>query len=323
MNRKCFDFYSLDCYLVVRKIPIIRKVYYFLQWREKKIHFGGNEKKDETYYVIRINPEPKVGVFAYYRYVLGKIMYALEHNYIPVVDMMNYRNMYINWPNHEKNNSWELFFEQPSGIGVEDIKNCHNVVLSSLDMYERGMNYNSCSPTEALTQLANTYIRFSPKVKELIHSSYDKLLSNRGKVCGIKLRGSDYAISKFTDHAIPPTSQSAYEEIVHIVDDVWNEHFDAYFLSTEDESILNYFRERMGDNLIFLPISRYSPNEIWYNSEMSLKQRVNEGYDYCIDIALLAKCDSLITTICQGAGAASIINGKKYNHVHIITRGVY
>lgn len=289
---------------------------------ERKKTFVYREKnKDTVYYIIRVNPTIKAGVFAYYRYVLGKIQYAIEKGYVPIVDMQNYDNMYWNYGN--KKNAWELFFEQPCKVGLEDIQESANIILSDWNPYENNLDYNNYGDNKLAARQAAEYIRFNSYVNDRINRAYSLIGGGIKRICGIKLRGSDYITSRPAGHAIPPEVEEAYCEVEHVLNDVWMEKYDSFFLSTEDETILSYFQDRYQNRLAYLPINRYTRNEVWYQAEKTYEERINEGIEYCIDVALLAKCNALITCRCQGAGAATLINAGKYEHIHVIERGVY
>mgnify|MGYP007121848652 CR=1 FL=1 len=321
--RKHLDFFNHDVYRTIRKIPLVRKICRKLQWREKKLFFTGGQQKDKVFYVVRIDPMREVGVFAYYRYVLGKVRYALEKEYIPVVDMQNYSNVYTGWPNTSGQNAWEFFFEQPFGISINDVRGCKNIILSSIDTYEKNMSFNDYGANKELMEQAERYIRFNESLRLRIDEKYKELFTGRGKVCGIKLRGTDYNISKLKKHAIPPDVEDVYDEIEKVINEVWHEKFDYFFLSTEDQAILEFMQNKYGNRLLYLQVERYLPDEIWYNVNKSVEERRKEGIEYCLDVALLAKCNSLIAGRCQGAGSAVLINNGQYEHLHVIDRGFF
>lgn len=50
------------------------------------------------------------------------IEYALRNDYIPVVDMQNYRNQYLEDAEIGSVNAWEKFFEQPGGVWSEGFR---------------------------------------------------------------------------------------------------------------------------------------------------------------------------------------------------------
>lgn len=70
------------------------------------------------------------GLFAIVNSVINHCEYAYDNGYIPIVDMKHYANQYFKDGRIFKDNSWEYFFEQPSGIGLDDIQDEDEIVIS-------------------------------------------------------------------------------------------------------------------------------------------------------------------------------------------------
>jgi len=89
--------------------------------------------EDKTFYIIR-RPEPGAGLFSNFHWVLGHIIYALEKNYIPVVDMKNYKTYFNETAliNGTKN-AWEYYFKQPTNYNLDEAYKSKNVVVSKMD----------------------------------------------------------------------------------------------------------------------------------------------------------------------------------------------
>lgn len=73
-----------------------------------------------TYYFIR-RQNIDVGLFSNFIVFAGHIRYALSKHYIPVIDCQNYTNNYLDPKLLGKENSWEYYFKQPFGIGVDTV----------------------------------------------------------------------------------------------------------------------------------------------------------------------------------------------------------
>ena len=97
--RQYIQYFFGDIRLVLSKNnPWTRKD--FLFWRKKKYH--AKIKTHTTYYVIRrrsghkkLEGSQNMGVCGWMLFTLGDIAYALEKNYIPVIDMKTYSNSYL------------------------------------------------------------------------------------------------------------------------------------------------------------------------------------------------------------------------------------
>ena len=113
-------------------VNLIRTSYY----KEKRKSYG-TENEDKTFYVIRrMDSYIGCGLFSHVITTVGRIKYALDHNMIPVVDMMNYPNLYISKKELHKINPWEYYFEQPEGYTMEDVQHSKNVVLGDGSIIE-------------------------------------------------------------------------------------------------------------------------------------------------------------------------------------------
>ena len=60
----------------------------------------------------------------------GACAYAVKQGYIPVIDMQNGRNTYLEEGKVGRENAWEYYFEQPCGYRLADIRDAKNVILS-------------------------------------------------------------------------------------------------------------------------------------------------------------------------------------------------
>lgn len=83
-------------------------------WEERIKHFGW-KNRNKTFYVIR-RRDAYCGIFSIYMTTLARIDEALKNGFIPVVDMQNSFNIYLNKKKIGKENAWEYYFEQPRGI---------------------------------------------------------------------------------------------------------------------------------------------------------------------------------------------------------------
>ena len=114
---------------VFQKITFLNEPYTRWKWRERRVSYG-KENPDKTFYVIR-RASCKVGLFSHVMTNMGLVKYALDRGYIPVIDMQNTKNTYLEPDQVGKVNAWEFYFEQPCGYSLRDIKKSKNVILSN------------------------------------------------------------------------------------------------------------------------------------------------------------------------------------------------
>lgn len=192
----------------------LRKIHRRFYKKEKVVIRKKGKYPDKFFYIIRVRYE-NVGIMGYLRYVLFKVIYAVKRGYIPVVDMKNGKNSYLNNNEVGKINSWEYFFKQPCGYGLEDIRSAKNIVYSSLDSCESDDLY----ATENYEYIAK-YILFTDEISSQIDSIIEKW-KNKGinYILGLKIRGTDYILKKPYLHAKQPT----VDEFIKIVDECIHE----------------------------------------------------------------------------------------------------
>lgn len=267
-----------------------------------------------TFYVIRVRHDGS-GVMAYLRYVLFKCMIAEQRGYIPVVDMRNAINPYLYESEVGVKNAWEYFFEQPAGYSLDDISNAENIVFSSLKEIEPEDKY--CMEIKAA---AAKYIRFAPNVMSRVDNLTEDWAS--ASILGVKLRGTDYVTTRAKAHAVQPDIEEA---IAFIMETIKSKGivYDALFLATEDATIIEAMRSRFGGKLILNDIDRFDHDEVWFKSDRLNKDKHKMGEDYCVEIGMLIRCNSLIASGSQGTWATVILNNDKFETVNLIRLGAY
>ncbi len=75
----------------------------------------------EKYNIIGLTNSARSGLFSLYTRAVSFIIYSLDNNYIPVIDLKNFDNQYFKDNKQYIDNVWEYFFKQPKNIGLEDI----------------------------------------------------------------------------------------------------------------------------------------------------------------------------------------------------------
>jgi hypothetical protein len=297
-------------------------------YRKKEVKKNyGKLFPDKTFYIIRRDPHAKAGLFSNYHVVLANIIYAINNNYIPVVDMLNYRTNY-----NEKNpingtqNAWEYYFQQPTEYNFDDVYKSKNVILSSMNSPEKHTDvYNPNSEKIVFYySFISKYMKFRPDVIEIAEKKKEIIFMNKQNILGVFSRGSDYRNLCPPDHPIVPTLALLVEKTKQLFKE-WNMSY--IFLSSEEEYVVDEFRKIFGEIVIVNDRNRlfdYDINltvsEIGYNRE---NDKYKRGLEYIIDIILLSQCDSLICPMVNGAVVARELNHNKYIHQYIFDLGTY
>lgn len=312
--------------------------------REKRISYGA-KNPDKIFFVIRpyyfmekneLATSVSNLLFHYYRN-LQHLSYAIENNWIPVVDWENYGP----FPHQEKylvnntNNCWEYYWKQPSEYTLDEVYESKNVILS--DRNSRNYGY---IPTSFITPPFINYVKLlaqkCPKydvlfelnetTKEYIFELESKLFSNKGKILGVSIRGASYNIKKVDGHPVQPTSLELIENINELVKK-WN--IDNIFFTCESKSLVEEMKKAFQEKLIVIPRMRYSkvPGEVYdgkvYNPLYENGNRYQSNLDYLTEMVLLSRCDSLVAGMSSGVRAAIIWNSGKYENIKIFDKGLW
>lgn len=294
------------------------------KYQEKKVSFG-NENPEKIFYVIRWIDGG--GLFSYVINALGHIKYAIQNNYIPVIDMMNYSNPYLNKKDIGKINSWEYYFEQPFGYSLKDIKNSKNIIISNgliISDRPRGTQESYEDVNGILSdwrELAHKYIRIKDNIKAIISIERNKIITKEDKVLGIICRGTDYIKQKPKGHWIQPTP----EMVIDLSKDVIkNYRCNKIFLATEDKYIYERISSAFGNIVVTNDKAWIEYNGGWINTYNT--NRANDEYlkglEYLTTIAILSSCDCLIGGRVGGTTGALLL-GDKFEYTYFFNLGCY
>lgn len=302
-----------------------------------KLEEKKKEKKDnqvimqyeQVYCVIqRHEVHYKEGLFASFLAIIKMIYQAKEKGLIPVVDMQTYRNPYLKEEEIGIVNAWEYFFEQPSGVTLEDIKGKKNVVY----LYEPP--YNSF-PSDSMDFLTNDKeinywrmfckenIKFSRNVEKYLEQYANILEKIKAEpTIGVYLRGTDYARIQPANHAIVPSVQESILKVKLMMEKY---RCKQIFLSVEDKSIQEAFEKEFGDKLLFIDQLRYADTGkqgIMVTKTFVESDVQDVGMKYISAVYLMSKCNYLFAARCCGSIGALLLS-KGYEKTCFWNRGKY
>ena len=100
----------------------------------------GELNEDKIFYVIKRSPG--TGLFSNVTFVLNHLKICEKNNFIPVIDMDNFKTIY----NEKKkikntNNAWEYYFEKLNKFSLEEVYKSKNVLITS-DKFFHFFTYN-------------------------------------------------------------------------------------------------------------------------------------------------------------------------------------
>lgn len=309
----------------LQKITILNQYYICMKWRQKKVCYG-RENPDKTFYVIR-RANSKVGLFSYVMTNLGHIRYAIEHGYIPVIDMKNNNNTYLEEDEVGQKNAWEFYFKQPAGYSLSDISKSKNVILSS-GLIDSGIIFPDKQIAHDEKELsdwkhiADDFLNVTDEIKTEAEILFQKLFEKK-RTLGVLARGTDYVKSKPRKHPIQPEVSKMIEKCKEVIQDY---QCDKLYLTTEDQQIFEEFQQAFGDKLISLSSDRYqlkageNINDVI--QEKREKSKCLNGKDYLLSILLLSKCNCLVAGNAGGTQGALLLT-EGYEYKYIFNLGVY
>jgi len=295
-------------------------LYYFRFIRNRPMRTSyGARNPDKLFYVIGISFNTE-GLFAIVKSVLSHIIYAREKGYIPVVNMRDFSNQYIEAGQEGIQNSWELFFEQPMGYRLEDIEECKNIIMSRNNLVPSsryGIYVKMLEDKRKFSKLSSyytQYIRFNGATKKFLEEEKRRLL-NGYTTLGILCRGTDYIQKKPSGHPVQPNP----EDVVHKAEAIYSQlKYDKIYLATEDQKIYNLFKKRFGDTVITNGQNLYDNiDSIQFLSEIKglrKREEYEKGIEYLSSVYILSECDYFIGGRTAGTlGVYFMSKGFKYN----------
>lgn len=287
---------------------------------------GGSDSL--TFYIIR-RQDTNVGLFSNYIVFAGHIRYALSKGWLPVVDMQNYPNSYLEPELLGKVNAWEYYFRQPLGIDLETAYNGKNVVLSSGGI-ERGYADHTSAFFENKNGILTEWrmlvklglLQVQPKLYEEIMNIRKKLFAPNDRVLGVHLRGTDYMAQRPFNHPIQPPIGYALTKIIEKINE-W--HCNKIFLATEDKSILQICKNVFGNICVTIDKEYVTYSDSSKAVSSFHTERKNDylirGAEYLTDMVILSTCNCLVTG--RTSGTSGVMMMGNFENVYNFNLGRY
>ena len=298
--------------------------------RERKLSFG-QENPKKTFYIIDSSRHAKDGIFSLAVRFSTHIEYALSKNYIPIIDMQNHDNQYLDGMGTGKENAWEYFFEQPCGFNLSQIKNSKNIIIAGLFSSEKRLNflnYNRDFDSQLFLEfkkIFQKYIKFNETTKNYINEE-EQMIKNK-RVLGVLARGTDYVLKKPSGHAIQP---NAIELIEKAKETMQTYNLDFVYLATEDENIFENFSKEFGEKLLHNNQKRIKLSEQDLTDGKLLvdfnfgreRDKYHLGLEYIASIYVLSRCKYFIGGFTSGTISVMLMTlGFEYRYVYDL--GIY
>jgi hypothetical protein len=224
--------------------------------KEEKRSYGA-ENPDKIFYIIAWE---NMNTGLAYRILnnVRHIAYALDKGYIPIIDMQNYNNQYVDDGKYGKENAWEYYFEQPTRYRLDDISESKNIIISynshlvpcsyKYSMFDIGMAMSD--DIEKVSWFRNfyaSYIKPNGVTEQYLHDQYHSFLKDKGRVLGVLCRGTDYLHKHPKGHPVQPEPMDVIKKAEQILHE---QNCEYLYLATEDDNIYKLFADQFGNKLI-------------------------------------------------------------------------
>lgn len=306
----------------LQSITVLNDLYTRWKWRQRKVSYG-SEYPDLTFFVIR-RAYCKVGLFSYVMTGMGLVDYAVKMGYIPVIDLQNGRNTYLDDAKIGKENAWEYYFKQPCGYSLKDIDKAQNVILSSGLITEENdyPDFRITENEELFTrwhEVFQKYFHVSDEIMEEFQELRQRYLGKQ-KVLGILARGTDYVASKPKGHPVQPS----VEQMIQKAEEVMEAYScEKIYLATEDADIYAGLKAHFGELLVAPDTDRYTTGEDQNINDLRANQdKFVKGKEYLLSMMLLAECSCLVAGNVGGTHGALLMS-KGYEYRYIFNLGNY
>ncbi|MEI3521715.1 MAG: hypothetical protein V8Q40_11990 [Anaerosacchariphilus sp.] len=226
--------------------PFYRYVKSIVKFKEKETRKKfGNANEKNAIYIIR-SSNANAGMFSVVNTVLEHLAYADEKGYIPVIDMKNYPNSYLEEAKFQMENSWEYYFYQPSVyakkyVSLEEAYGSKNVILSNMAPILENYHFDSniCDDLKGAEfirykNIFDKYIHFKKKLLADFDEEEKKLFGDR-RVLGVLCRGTDYVKLKPYAHPIQPRVEDNIKLVLKKMKE-WDCEY--IYLATEDSGYI-------------------------------------------------------------------------------------
>ena len=247
---------------------------------------------------------------------IGQIEAALQAGMIPVIDTVSVDNCFRNMSMEYNTNAWELFFEQPLGVGIMDIPNDAEVmVLDGIPVDKPYYDMDFFTNPYILNRWrrrANQYLRPSDQLKDALDIALAEINQRMAeKVLGVLCRGTDYVSLKPYNHPVQPSVSEMLQKAGEMLHCYKLEHI---YLVTEDEGIRRAFEECFGDRVFTTQKQYYASAPKKLLTEINQETKIDCYYknmEYLAALLLLGKCDCFLGSRTSGTVAALIMGQKE------------
>lgn len=256
-----------------------------------------------------------VGMFSDYIVFLHYIERAIERNMVPVIDRKTNKNYYLDAD--KSINTWELFFEQPCNLSLDDIDSTKHSISRCYTSDMCSVSLLNCKEKDVIDywrKFSKKYIRLNANTKAHVIQWRKKLIDGK-RILGVAIR-EGYNI--WFQKTMTGKNHALQEDVKTVVKDVekklseWNCNY--VFLACQSVETEKLFESVFKDRLIIYPRKREMVDGLKAHSQRTKEQEYQNELDYITEMNLLASCTCFICSENSGAEAAFIMSNGFENH---------
>lgn len=281
----------------------------------KRLPKNYKTKKGTVYYIIFIKDRGH-GFFSNFYHVLFHISIADFYNWIPVVDMKNYQNLY-----NEKRkvlstyNSWEYYFNQKKTLSDIDFKN-DKVIFSDGNFNIKFFSDHYYGNESYFYEIFKNYISIKKNINNYVKLFKKKHL-NKYKIIGVHWRGTDITSAKYKKKnsvLYKYRKKITIDDFAKKIDPILKKNKKVkIFLSTDENDYIKKFKDLYGSKVVYTNCYRSNSSDPVHlnNDYVRHNHRYKLGFEVMVDSLLLSESDILICRKSNVTNAAILFNYKK------------
>jgi len=272
--------------------------------------------------------ETDVGVFSDYIAFLPAIECSIRKGRIPVVDRKTVHNAFLS--DYKDANTWEFYFEQPCGIGLDDLHNESDDIVRSFTSANVPVSLSDCRDETTVAywrQFARRYIRPTPTLRQQLTQTEQALFPQGARVLGVSIREGYAKLFQMNSRiAAGHPFQASTEQLLADAEkrmEQWG--CDRLLVTCQTDETVERFRRAFGEQCLYVDRPRYTFEELPEGEHAKkparpIDQRQNE-LDYIREIYLLSRCTSFLCSRNSGSEAAFIMSDG-YEHFYCYDLGL-
>ena len=293
------------------------------------INHYGDLHPEKWFYLINIDEEYKYNGFcSLMKTILYMLAYADYLHLTPLVKISK-DTMYFD-ESLPGDNVFEYYFSNIGELSIDEIKRCDKVTVSKVDdakVFGSFVSYTGDADQDMheLAQIYKKYFVLNSTTKNNFFKMLDEFVGE-GNTLGVHVRATDYK-QGYNKHPIMVTP----EEYLEASKTAFNEKgFKKVFLATDEQSVIDIFRDFYGNNLVYYKDTFRSldGNAIHYGKNSRFNRPSHKyllGLEILRDVYTLGYCGGLIAGNSNVSYMARIISNAEtngYRYCRILDKGI-